>query len=69
MSFNLNRATSDKAETCFRCSSLGLPAEGIAIGESFVAIESDGKKECACMDCFSRLFEEIEEMEGEEWKQ
>lgn len=61
---------SDKPETCWRCSSLGLPADGIAAGEKHILVETDELQTArACLDCFDRLKKEIaDDSEEDAWK-
>lgn len=46
---------------CFRCLRIGIPAETIAKGDSCMEIATPRKIEFACMDCYDRMFAEINE--------
>ena len=47
---------------CFRCDALGISTPTILKGSPFIKAEGDnGVKGSACMDCYDRLAEEIEE--------
>lgn len=62
MSLEIHPQIAIEPETCFRCVDIGLPENGIDIGELFIALTQDGlDKSCknACMDCFERLQQEI----------
>lgn len=64
-------AIAGKPETCWRCTQIGLPPNLIQTGEKYVLVTSSCGllQSSACMDCFDRLKESIEEEnEGEEWK-
>jgi hypothetical protein len=66
----ITETTSDTPQTCFRCTSLGLPPNGIAAGEKHFLIVAPAKTDTACVDCYNRMFVEItKSSEGEEWKE
>jgi len=66
----ITETTSTTPQTCFRCTLLGLPPNGIAAGEKHFLIVAPSKTDTACVDCYTRMFGEItKSSEGEEWKE
>jgi len=66
----ITKTTSTTPQTCFRCTLLGLPPNGIAAGEKHFLIVAPAKTDTACADCYNRMFAEITEAnQGEEWKE
>jgi hypothetical protein len=51
--------TSEHPQTCWVCSQLGLPAEGIEAGEEHLLIVAGDKSDRSCRDCFVRLQDEV----------
>jgi hypothetical protein len=49
--------TSDLAQTCFRCESIGLPC-AIVPNETHLLIERQGYDHRVCLDCVCRLLDE-----------
>jgi hypothetical protein len=46
---------------CFRCNDLGISTKTILRGDDYVWLDSPRGVSCACLDCWDRLLEEIEE--------
>jgi len=59
----LTPAISAKPETCWRCTTLGLPPGGIPADEPHLIAQHDGITERVCIDCFNRLADEPSELE------
>lgn len=47
-------------QTCFRCKQLGIREGNILPGEEHFVVKGE-RESRACMDCFERLQEEIEQ--------
>lgn len=56
----ITESVSDEPQTCWRCTTLGLLAGGIAPGELYLTIRA-GIVRISCMDCFRRLQDDLSE--------
>lgn len=62
MNFQMALRTADEAKNCWRCKQLGIEEKTINEGDYFIAMLADDVEQgSACMDCFLRLQEELEE--------
>lgn len=71
MSLEIEFKIAKKSETCWRCFDIGLPTNGIQVGETFLVFKNGDICKFSCVDCFNRLKEDIsnaENEDGEEWK-
>ena len=67
---NITETTSATPQTCFRCTAIGLPPNGISAGQKHLLIVSPAKTDTACMDCYHRMIAEMSAAnEGDEWKE
>lgn len=63
----LTRIIAPDSLTCYQCTNLGLPNDGIAKGDTCVEIlHPNGRILFACEDCFDRLSIEIGAINEEE---
>jgi hypothetical protein len=66
----ITETTSNTPQTCFRCTAIGLPSNGIPAGQKHLLIVSPAKTDTACIDCYNRMIAEMSAAnEGDEWKE